>query len=166
MWSVRVWSKSETSKNWEKSAIKRPPWFKDSFNLSYHIDRVYQETNIDSAREKSSLYSIARNNGVKIPGPKGSMAEVRISAILEDIEREAPIIRRGTRFSSGSQEFELLSDVDFKEQFNDSGVSDRTIIPIVNTNGVRTGYNVSKLAIVTAGETKVYGRQSACKWIY
>lgn len=125
-------------------------------NLSYHIDRVYQETNIDSAREKSSLYSIARNNGVKIPGPKGSMAEVRISAILEDIEREAPIIRRGTRFSSGSQEFELLSDVDFKEQFNDSGVSDRTIIPIVNTNGVRTGYNVSKLAIVTAGETKVY----------
>lgn len=125
-------------------------------NLSYHIDRVYQETNIDSAREKSSLYSIARNNGVKIPGPKGSMAEVRISAILTDPDTEGPIIRRGTRFSSGSQEFELLSDVDFKEQFNDNGVSDRTIIPIVNTNGVRTGYNVSKLAIVTAGETKVY----------
>ena len=36
-------------------------------NLSYHIDRVYQETNIDSAQERASLYAIARNNGVKIP---------------------------------------------------------------------------------------------------
>ena len=124
-------------------------------NLSYHIDRVFQETNIDSAQERSSLYAIARNNGVKIPGPKGSMAEVRISVVLDNLEL-GPIIRRGTRFSSGSQEFELLSDVDFNEQFNENGVSDRTIIPIVNTNGIRTGYNVSKLAIVTAGETRVY----------
>ena len=124
-------------------------------NLSYHIDRVFQETNIDSAQERSSLYAIARNNGVKIPGPKGSMAEVRISVVLENLEL-GPIIRRGTRFSSGSQEFELLSDVDFNEQFNENGISDRTIIPIVNTNGIRTGYNVSKLAIVTAGETRVY----------
>ena len=124
-------------------------------NLSYHIDRVFQETNIDSAQERSSLYAIARNNGVKIPGPKGSMAEVRISVVLDNLEL-GPIIRRGTRFSSGSQEFELLSDVDFNEQFNENGISDRTIIPIVNTNGIRTGYNVSKLAIVTAGETRVY----------
>ena len=43
-------------------------------NLSYHIDRVFQETNVNSANEKGSLYSIARSNGVKIPGPKGSMA--------------------------------------------------------------------------------------------
>lgn len=126
-------------------------------NLSYHIDRVFQETNIDSAQERSSLYAIARNNGVKIPGPKGSMAEVRISVVLDGDKLEfGPIIRRGTRFSSGSQEFELLSDVDFNEQFNENGISDRTIIPIVNTNGIRTGYNVSKLAIVTAGETRVY----------
>lgn len=130
-------------------------------NLSYHIDRVYQETNLDSAQEKSSLYSIARNNGVKIPGPKGAMAEVRISVILPISDNlpnysVAPIIKRGTKFASASQQFELLTDVDFAKQFDEDGNSDRTIIPNTNTNGILTGYTVSKLAVVTAGETRVY----------
>ena len=130
-------------------------------NLSYHIDRVYQETNIDSAQEKASLYSIARNNGIKIPGPKGAMAEVKITVTLPTSNNEpnydvAPIIKRGTRFASSSQQFELLSDVDFKEQFDENGVSNRTITPNLNTNGIITGYTVAKLAVVTAGETRVY----------
>lgn len=127
-------------------------------NLSYHIDRVFQETNIDSAQEKSSLYAIARNNGVKIPGPKGSMAEVRLTAILPYAEGYGPIIKRGTKFSSGTQQFELLDDVDFESQFDVNGNSDRTITPRVNTNGVINGYIVSKLAVVTAGETKIYSQ--------
>ena len=130
-------------------------------NLSYHIDRVYQETNIDSAQERASLYSIARNNGVKIPGPKGSMAEMKLTVILPIDNNEpnydvAPIIKRGTRFSSSSQQFELLEDVDFASQFDENGVSNRTITPNLNTNGITTGYTVSKLAVVTAGETRVY----------
>lgn len=130
-------------------------------NLSYHIDRVYQETNIDSAQERKSLYSLARNCGVKIPGPKGAMAEVKMSVVLPTSKNEpnynfAPIIKRGTRFASANQEFELLSDVDFAEQFDENGVSNRTISPNVNTNGIITGYTVSKLAVVTAGETRVY----------
>lgn len=130
-------------------------------NLSYHIDRVYQETNINSAQERASLYAIARNNGVKIPGPKGSMAEMKISFVLPGSSNGpdysyAPIVKRGTKFSSSSQIFELLENVDFKSQFNEEGVSDRTIIPNTNTNGVITGYTVSKLAVVTAGETNVF----------
>ena len=133
-------------------------------NLSYHIDRVYQETNINSAQEKGSLYSIARNNGVKIPGPKGAMAEVKLTITLpldneNDMEPNwglAPTIKRGTRFSSASQDFELLNDVNFAEQFDNNGNSDRTIAPLKNTNAIITGYTVSKLAVVTAGETKVY----------
>ena len=130
-------------------------------NLSYHIDRVYQETNIDSAQERASLYAIARNNGVKIPGPKGAMAEMRITVMLPVSAntpnyKVAPIIKRGTRFASASQQFELLTDVDFASQFDENGVSNRTIIPSLNTNGVITGYTVSKLAVVTAGETRVY----------
>ena len=126
-------------------------------NLSYHIDRVYQETNIDSAQEKKSLYALARNCGVKIPGPKGAMAEVKLSVILPISNNEpnynyAPIIKRGSRFASASQEFELLSDVDFAEQFDENGVSNRTISPNVNTNGIITGYTVSKLAVVTYGK--------------
>ena len=130
-------------------------------NLSYHIDRVYQETNIDSAQERASLYAIARNNGVKIPGPKGAMAEMRITVMLPVSAntpnyKVAPIIKRGTRFASAAQQFELLTDVDFASQFDENGVSNRTVIPSLNTNGIITGYTVSKLAVVTAGETRVY----------
>lgn len=130
-------------------------------NLSYHIDRVYQETNIDTAQERSSLYAIARNNGVKIPGPKGAMAEIKISFTLPVDNNApnygyAPIVKRGTRFSSPTQSFELLDDVDFASQFDSSGNSDRTITPTLNTNGIITGFTVSKLAVVTAGETRIY----------
>lgn len=126
-------------------------------NLSYHIDRAFQETNINSAQEKASLYAIARNNGVKIPGPKAAVAEVKITAILNESDgSDGPIIRRGTKFSSGSQDFELLDDVDFKEQFDKNGVSDRTIIPKLNTNGIIDGYTFSKLAIVRAGDTRIF----------
>ena len=129
-------------------------------DLSYHIDRTYQETNLDSAQEKQSLYSLARSNGVKIPGPKGSMAEVRISCTLpvDNMDDYAPIIKKGTKFSSASQQFELLDDVDFSHQFNEDNVSDRTYSPTLDSNGNITGYTVSKLAMVVAGETRVYRR--------
>lgn len=126
-------------------------------NLSYHIDRAFQETNINSAQEKASLYAIARNNGVKIPGPKGAIAEVRISVDVNDLA-EGPVIKRGTKFAAGSQQFELLDDVDFKEQFDSNGQSDRTIVPRVSTNGIIKGYTVSKLAVVTAGETRIFSQ--------
>ena len=130
-------------------------------DLSYHIDRVYQETNLDSANEKASLYNIARNNGVKIPGPKGAMAEVRFSCVLPVKSNHpnwtyAPIIKRGTRVASSTQEFEVMDDVDFASQFNNDNVSDRLVKPNVDTNGIITGYTVSKLAVVVAGESRIY----------
>ena len=138
-------------------------------NLSYHIDRVYQETNIDSAQEKSSLYALARNNGVKIPGPKASMAEVEFTCELPVENTKAmssemktpnysyaPLIKKGTKVSAGNQVFELMEDVDFNEQFNENGISNRTIIPNKNSNGGITKYTLTKTGIVSSGETKIY----------
>ena len=132
-------------------------------NLSYHIDRVFQETNINSANERASLYALARNIGFKVPGPKGAMAEVEFSCNLpvsnnasEPDYNYAPIIRRGTKLAGGSQIFELLDDVDFSLQFDSNGNSNRTIYPVLNANGIITQYKVTKLAVVVAGESKVY----------
>ena len=138
-------------------------------NLSYHIDRVYQETNIDSARERASVYSLARNNGLKIPGPKASIAEVVFTCELpvngdNNSQSEmrtpnwsyAPCIKKGTKVSAGNQVFELMYDVDFAEQFNENGVSNRTIVPKRNSNGFIIKYIVTKTGIVSAGETKIY----------
>lgn len=133
-------------------------------NLSYHIDRVYQETNINSAQKKSSLYALARNNGVKIPGPKGAIVELKFTCDLPIKNSSspdydyAPVIKKGTRVSSGSQVFETVYDVDFSKQFNNEGVSDRTVLPIRNSNGVVIRYEVSKYALAIAGETKIYSK--------
>lgn len=147
-------------------------WFVDlnaaiADELSYHIDRVFQETNINSANKASSIYALARNNGVKIPGPKGAMCEVKFSCNLLPSDKSggtarepdwtyAPLIKRGTKVASANQTFELLTDVDFANPFNSEGVSDRTFVPIKNTNGVTIGYKVTKLAVVVGGESKIY----------
>jgi hypothetical protein len=139
-------------------------------NLSYHIDRVFQETNIESAKERASVYAMARNNGVKIPGPKASMAEVEFSCEIpvNNSKRNssemntspnfnyAPCIKKGTKVTAGNQVFEVLYDVDFMEQFNENGVSNRTIVPVRNSNGFITKYVIKKTGIVSAGETKIY----------
>ena len=141
-----------------------------SDNLSFHIDRVYQETNVDSANERASLYALARTNGVKIPGPKASLAEVLFSIELPVANPSAkselrtpdwsyaPLIRKGTKVAAGNQIFELLYDVNFNEQFNENGISNRTLKPKRNSNGFITRYVVTKTGIVSAGETKVYSK--------
>lgn len=140
-------------------------------NLSYHTDRVFQETNIDSANEKNSLLALARSNGLRIPGPKAAIVEVELSCEipLNDVnsygsngrlssadENYCPYIRRGTQFSTGSVTFELDEDVDFKEQFNSDGYSNRQIIPNRDSNGNIQSYTYKKLAIAVAAQSKIY----------
>ena len=139
-------------------------------NLSFHIDRVYQETNLDSAQERSSIMSIARSNGLKICGPKASIAEEEFSCYLPVVTTYpnvsstvgmpnwafAPVIKRGTKLAAGSQFFEILEDVDFNEQLDENGVSNREIYPQKDGNGRITRYLIKKYNTVYAGESKVY----------
>ena len=142
-----------------------------SDNLSYHIDRVYNETNIETAQERGSIYALARSNGFKIPGPKGAMTEVKFSChlpvyVIKDNNdnsttntpnwRFAPVIKKGTKLSSGSHIFEVMEDIDFKEQFDNNGISNRQIIPKKNSNGIINIYEVTKTVTVIAGESKIY----------
>lgn len=151
-------------------------WFIELFadiadNLSYHIDRVYQETSLNAANERSSLLNIARNMGVKVPTPRAAIVEVELSCELPinaqgsapassnlavADENYAPLIKRGTLFSDGLHTFELMEDCDFKEQFDENGISDRTLEPIRDGNGNIIRYRYSKLAVASAGSTKVY----------
>ena len=141
-------------------------------NLTNYIDRAYNETNIDTATQKSSLYSMARTNGVKIPGPKGAMAEVKFSCVvpvpgtsndkstlgMPEMDY-APIIKRGTKVSSRSQIFEVMDDIDFSSQFNKFGVSNREKVPIFDSNKNINGYRLTKTEVVVAGESKIYKQE-------
>lgn len=133
-------------------------------NLHFHLDRVYQETNIDTATQFSSLLNIARTNGLKLNGRKCAICEVEFSCVIptngqSDMmadEDYCPVIKRGTTVSDGSVSFETIADIDFSKQFNSEGISDRKILPIRNSNGAITGYKYSKLAVVRACRSKIY----------
>ena len=136
-------------------------------NLSYSIDRAYQENNINSATMKSTVLNIARSNGLKIPGAKASMCEVALSCVLPagnsdtgDISQPnwkyAPIVKRSTIVSAGDINFQLSENVDFGEQFNSDGYSNRSFFPNRNDNGIITGYTVTKTTLAVNGSTRIY----------
>lgn len=144
-------------------------WFIDLVSavgddLSYHTDRNYQETNIDSANLKSTVLNMARTNGLKIPGRKASTCEVEISCELPvnttDLSSPdwsyAPIMQRTSIVSAGNYNFELTENINFAEQFNSDGYSNRKIEPSRDSNGNITGYTITKSTIVVNGTSKVY----------
>lgn len=144
-------------------------WFIDLVSavgddLSYHTDRMYQETNIDSARLKSSVLNQARANGLKIPGRKSSICEIEVSCVLPTDSTNihlpdwnyAPILQSTSIVSAGNYNFQLTEDVNFAEQFNKDGFSNRKMTPARDGNGNITGYNVSKSSVVINGITKIY----------
>ena len=144
-----------------------------SDNLSYLADRVYQETSVNSAQQMSSLMNLARSKGLKVPGPKASVAEVELTCVLpttagtnsndSSTTREprwdyAPLLRKGMQFAAGSQIFELTEDVNFAHQSNNNGYSDRTINVNRNSNGSIVSYTIGKRALVVSGKSKIYKR--------
>ena len=141
-----------------------------SDSLSYNIDRAYQETSLESANEFRSVLNIARSVGCKIPGRKAALVEVELSCELplnhqgndsygdlsQADESYAPVVKRGTLFSTGLETFELMSNVDFSQQFDENGISNRMIYPTRDANGTIVSYTYTKLAIAAAGQSKIY----------
>jgi hypothetical protein len=128
--------------------------------LSHNTDRMFAETQIDYAKERKSLLSMARTFGLKIPGKRPSVTIVDFSVILPvlgdtfDISY-APIIKGGSQVSGGGKIFETTSDIDFSNPFNNSGIPNRLIIPNFNSNGTLINYTLTKREIVTNGFTKI-----------
>ena len=129
-------------------------------NLNFQIDRALQETVLDYAQERQSLYNIAKTYGLKLPTKSASVGVVEFSVQVpvygdqEDV-RYLPIVRSGTQVTDGSNTYEVLYDIDFNSATNSSGNSDRTKLPIF-LNGKLTGYTITKTGIVTAGVTKTF----------
>ena len=135
-------------------------------NLSFYIDKAYNETNLETANQRSSVYSIARSNGLRVPGPKGSVALCEFSCELPpaggqgmpNYQDYAPIIKKGTKVASRNQVFEVMHDINFSEQFDYNGFPNRKVIPVTDVNGKIHSYKVTKSEIVVAGESKIYSQ--------
>jgi len=132
-------------------------------NLHFHIDRVWQETTLDFAQQRQSLFHLAKTYGIKIPGNRPSVAlcdfsiNVDVRGDKED-ERYLGIMRAGTQISGGGQVFETVEDVDFSYPFNSKGEPNRLKIPNFDANNKLISYTITKREAVVNGATRIYRR--------
>jgi hypothetical protein len=132
-------------------------------NLNYQIDRSIQETVLQYAQQKSSIYNIARTYGLKIPGQRPSVALVDFSITVpafgdKEDERYLGTLLRGSQVIGAGIVFENVNDIDFASPYNSEGFPNRLKIPNFNANGVLINYTITKREVVVNGITKVFKR--------
>ena len=130
-------------------------------NLNYHIDRSIQETVLQYAQQRSSIFNIARTYGLKIPGNRPSVAIVDFSITVpalgdQEDSRYLGILRAGSQVIGAGQVFENTYDIDFASQYNSEGFPNRTKIPNFDSNNVLINYTITKREVVVNGLTKVF----------
>jgi hypothetical protein len=130
-------------------------------NLHYHIDRVWQETILDFAQQRQSLFHIAKTYGIKLPGPRPSIALCDFSINVpvkgdKDDERYEGILKSGAQISGGGQIFETVEDIDFSSPFNSKGEPNRLKIPNFDGNNRLVSYTITKREAVVNGVTRIY----------
>jgi hypothetical protein len=129
--------------------------------LSYQSDRMFNETQINYAQERSSLLELARTFGLNIPGKRPSITIVDWSVTVPvkgdgfDVNY-APKILKGSQATGAGKIFELLEDSDFSSPFTTGGIPNRLIIPNIDTNGQIQNYTLVKREMVLNGFTKIY----------
>jgi hypothetical protein len=131
--------------------------------LSFHTDRMFQETQIDFAQERSSILSMARTYGLKVPGKRPSACIVDFSCVVPTLGDSfdisyAPLMRQGSQVTGAGKVFETTQDVDFSSPFTTGGVPNRLVVPNLDNNGNILSYKLTKREMVINGITKYYKR--------
>jgi len=130
-------------------------------NLQFHIDRSIQETVLQYAQQRSSVFNIARTYGLKIPGQRPSVALVDFSITVPAFgDKEnlsyCGVLRRGAQVLGAGQPFETVYDIDFSSAVNAEGSPNRLKIPNFDSNGKIINYTIIKREVVVNGVTKVF----------
>jgi len=131
--------------------------------LSFNTDRMFNETQLNYAQEKSSLLELARTFGVNIPGKRPSISVVDWSVTIPGAVGDtwdnsyAPLLLKGSQATGAGKVFELIEDCDFNSPFTTGGIPNRLIVPNI-INGQIEDYTITKREIVLNGFTKLYKR--------
>ena len=132
--------------------------------LSYLADKKFNEMFLDGLTERVSAYRMAKTFGYKVPGvrPAISLAdisvEVPVTADGPDLNY-TPVLREGVQVRGAGQVFETAYSIDFSEDFNEEGVANRIIEPILNGNQDIIKYRITKREKIKAGATKILKRE-------
>jgi hypothetical protein len=130
--------------------------------LSFHTDRMFNETQISYAQERSSVLELARTFGLNIPGKRPSITivdwtvtNIPVNGDTFDISY-APKILKGSQGTGAGKVFELIEDCDFSSPFTTGGIPNRLVIPNIDGNGIIQNYSLTKREIMLNGITKIY----------
>ena len=132
--------------------------------LSFHTDRMFNETQINYAQERSSVLELARTFGLNIPGKRPSITIVDWTVTNIPVkgdsfdESYAPRILKGSQSLGAGKVFELQEDSDFSSPFATGGIPNRLIIPNIDGSGIIQNYSLTKREIMINGFTKIYKR--------
>lgn len=132
-------------------------------NLHFHVDRVWQETMLDFAQQRQSLFFIAKTYGIRLPGNRPSVTLCDFSITVpvrgdKEDERYEGILKAGAQISGGGQIFETINDIDFSVPYNDRGEPNRLKIPNFDSNNQLISYTITKREPVVNGATRIYRR--------
>ncbi len=130
-------------------------------NLHYHIDRSIQETVLEFAKQRSSIYNIARTYGLKIPGNRPSIAVCDITINVPALgDRPNPdymgVLKAGSQFVGAGQTFENPNDINFASAYSSTGEKNQKVVPILDASNNIQSYNITKRDVVVNGITKVF----------
>jgi len=132
-------------------------------NLAITTDRLFQETQLEYAQQKSSLLNIAKNLGLNIPSKRPSITLVDITVTIPVLgnkpdESYYPVLQTGAQIIGGGQIFETIYNVDWSSPYSGLGNPNRKIVPVTNSNGAIVNYLVTKRELVINGKTNIYRR--------
>jgi len=130
--------------------------------LSFQTDRLFNETQINYAQEKSSLLELARTFGLNVPGKRPSLTIVDWTVTNIPVKGDtfdisyAPKIIKGSQATGAGKVFELLEDSDFASPFATGGIPNRLVVPNIDGNGIIQSYSLTKREIMVNGFTKIF----------
>ena len=132
-----------------------------SNNMSVNIDRAFQETQLDNAQQRMSVFNIAKNMGFNIPPKRPSVTIVDFTVtvpVLGDRPDASyyPVIDAGAQVIGGGKTFETIDVIDFSSSVSHTGDENRSIIPVSDSNGVKINYRITKREIVVNGTSNIY----------
>lgn len=132
--------------------------------LSYIADKKFNEMFLDGLTERVSAYRMAKTFGYKIPGVRPAISlvdlsvEVPVTADGPDLNY-TPVIREGLQVRGAGQIFETIYSIDFSDDYNQEGVPNRIIEPIINGNQDIIKYRITKREKIRAGATKILKKE-------
>lgn len=133
-------------------------------NLSMNTTRAFQETQLENAQLRSSIFDHAKTLGFNIPSKRPSATIVDFSVLIPVLGDKPdssyyPVLSAGAQVVGGGKIFETQDIIDWNSPVSSLGDPNRSIIPNKDSNGIIVSYTVQKREVVINGSSNIY------KWV-